>query len=115
MPVSKEYLSGSTFGKAIVVAATAGPTGTLLHTTATAGKDEIWLYAINGSTGANLKLTIEFGGVAAPGNHIEKTIQRESGLVPVVPGFVLGSGNVVRAFGASGLSLAMYGYVHRLT
>ncbi len=115
MAITKEYLSGSTFGKAIVVAATAGPTGTLMHTTATAGKDEIWLWAHNGSTGGSLKLTLEFGGVANPGNHIEKTIPRESGLVPIVPGFVLGSGNIVRAFGASGLSLSIYGHVNRIT
>lgn len=111
---SKLPLSGSTNGRQILVAATATP-GTLIHTavSGTSSLDEIWLYAVNTSTSA-VKLTLEYGGVTAPNDHIELTIAAESGLVLVSPGLILNNSLVVRAFAATTNVLAISGYVNRI-
>lgn len=112
---SKLPLSGSTNGRQILVAATA-TAGTLIHTavSGTSSLDEIWLYAVNTSTNA-VKLTVEYGGVTAPNDHIELTISGESGLVLVSPGLVLNNGLVVRAFAGTANVLAVSGYVNRIS
>jgi hypothetical protein len=112
---SKLPLSGSTNGRQILVAATA-TAGTLLHTavSGTTSLDEIWLYAVNTSTSA-VKLTVEYGGVTAPNDHIELTISGESGLVLVCPGLVLNNGLVVRAFAGTTNVIAISGYVNRIS
>lgn len=115
---SKITLSGSTDGRAILVAATATP-GTTIHTASSTATtfDEIWLYAQNTDT-TDRKLTVEWGSTSAPGDLIEQTITAESGLVLVVPGLVL-KGNasplVVRAFAATTNVLTIHGYVNRIT
>ena len=115
---SKIALSGSTDGKLVKVAATA-TAGTTIHTGSTTATtyDEVWLYAVNSDT-TNRKLTIEWGGTAAPDDLIELTITAESGLVLVVPGLVL-KGNatalVVRAFAATANVISIGGYVNRIT
>ena len=95
---TKTLLSGSTNGKAILVAATASP-GTTIHTavTGTSSLDEIWLYAVN-SSGEDVKLTIEWGETTAPNGNIELTLPGESGLTLVIPGLLLQNSLVVRAF-----------------
>jgi len=116
---AKTILSGSTNGRAIKVAATA-TAGTTIHTgSATATTlDEIWLYALNTSNTIAVKLTIEWGGVSAPDDHIELTIQPESGLVLVAPGLLI-KGNatplVVRAFAGSANLITIHGYVNTIT
>jgi hypothetical protein len=115
---SKEILSGSTDGKGILVVQTA-TAGTTIHTGSATSTtiDEIWLYAVNTSA-TSVKLTLEWGGVSAPNDHIESTIASESGLVLVTAGLIL-KGNasplVVRAFAATGSVIAIHGYVNRIT
>ena len=112
---SKSILSGSTDGKQIKVAATA-TAGTLIHTgsTTTATLHEIWLYAVNTSA-SDVKLTIEWGGVASPDDHIEYTVKAENGLYLIVPGLII-KGNatalVVRAFAATTNVICINGYVN---
>jgi hypothetical protein len=114
---SKSTLSGSTDGRGILVAATA-TAGTLIHTgpTATTSFDEIWMYAQNTSASA-VKLTVEWGGVTAPNDHIEFTVPAESGLYLIAPGLVI-KGNatalVVRAFAATTNVLTIHGYVNKI-
>lgn len=112
---SKLPLSGSTNGRQILVAATA-TAGTLIHTavSGTSSLDEIWLYAVNTST-SSVKLTIEYGGVSAPEDHIELTISGESGLVLVSPGLILQNSLVVRAFAGTTNVIAISGYVNRIS
>jgi hypothetical protein len=116
---AKTILSGSTDGRAIKVAATA-TAGTTIHTgSATATTlHEIWLYAVNSSASAAVKLTIEWGGVSSPDDHIELTIQPESGLVLVAPGLLI-KGNatplVVRAFAGTTNVITIHGYVNTIT
>jgi hypothetical protein len=112
---SKIILSGSTSGKSIKVAATA-TAGTLLHTaiSGTTNIDEIWLYAVN-SSGADVNLTIEFGGVSVPDDNIYLTIKAYSGLTLVIPGLLLQNSLAVRAFASVANVILINGYVNRIT
>ena len=112
--LSKQLLSGSSIGRMIKVVAVATP-GTLIHT-AIAGAvdiDEVWLYACNTDAAAQ-KLTIEYGGVAAPDDLIELTLEAETGLVLVVPGLVLQNTLVIRAFAAAANVVLVGGFVNRI-
>ena len=112
---TKQILSGSTDGRMIKVAATA-TLGTTIHTAGagTTNMDEIWLWAVNSDTTPR-KLTIEFGGATAPDNLIEITIPAESGLVEILPGFLLRNSLVVTAFCASANVVMIGGFVNRIT
>lgn len=114
---NKTILSGSTDGRAILVAATATP-GTTIHTGSSTAStlDEIWIYATNTDT-TDRKLTIEWGGTSSPGDLIEFTVPAENGLYLVVPGLTI-KGNatplVVRAFAATTNVITVSGYVNRI-
>ena len=116
---SKVLLSGSTYGKAVKVAATA-TAGTTIHATGTSATilDEIWIYAVN-SSASSVKLTIEWGEATAPDGNIEVTVLPEAGLVTIIPGLVLsGSGSVattVKAFAGTTNVIMLSGYVNRIT
>ena len=110
---SKLKLSGSTDGRIIKVVQTA-TAGTTIHTAHATALDELWLWAVNSDT-TDRKLTIEFGGVAAPDDLIEQTITAESGLVLICPGLLLTNSLVVKAFAASANVVMVGGYVNRIT
>jgi len=113
----KRKLSGSTDGKAIKVVQTA-TAGDTIHTAVagtTAGTfDEIWLWAYNGHT-ADVVLTIEFGGATVPDQNIVVTIPFKSGLVPVVPGFILQNSMVVSAFASVANVVTIIGFANAIT
>lgn len=112
---SKQFLSGSTNGKAIKVAATATP-GTTIHTavSGTSSIDEIWLYAHNTSA-ASVKLTLEWGEATAPDGNIEINIGAEgTGAILITPGFLLQNGLVVKAFASTANVVNIFGYVNRI-
>lgn len=114
---SRRLLSGSTSGRAIPVAATATP-GTLLHT-AVAGSDsfdEAYLWVSN-VTGSDATLTIEWGGVTSPGDHMVSvvTIPARSPPIPIATGQVLNGGLAVRAFSGTASALNVTGYVNRIS
>lgn len=109
-------LSGSTSGRNIPVAATATP-GTLIHT-AVAGAtsfDEIYLWVAN-VTAATATLTIEWGGVTNPGDHIVHvySVPANSAPIPIVTGEVLNGGLVVRAFSGTASALNISGFVNQI-
>ena len=112
---TKTTLSGSTDGKAILVAATA-TAGTLIHTGSNTPSTlhEMWIYAVNTST-SDVKLTIEWGEATAPNGNIEYTVKAENGLYLIVPGLIL-KGNAtpltVKAFAATTNVIAIHGYVN---
>src|SRR3990172_1958652 len=113
--IAKRVLSGSTNGRAILIAATATP-GTTVHTavTGTADFDEVWLWAQNTDT-TSRKLTIEFGGQTAPNDLIEFTVPTEDGLYLLVPGLVLQNALIITAFAATANVVTIHGYVNRIT
>jgi hypothetical protein len=109
-------LSGSTNGRPIPVAATATP-GTLIHT-AVAGAsafDEVYIYASN-VTGAAATLTLEFGGVGDPGDHLTKgySIAANSGPIPIATGQRVQGGVPIRAFSATGSAINVTGFYNRV-
>ena len=113
---SRILLSGSTSGRAIPVVATA-TTGTLLHTAVagTTGFDELYLWVSN-VTAAPATLTIEWGGVTDPGDHMIKavSIPANSPPIPIATGQVLNGGLVCRAFSGTASALNITGYVNRI-
>lgn len=112
---TKRLLSGSTNGKAILVAATATP-GTTIHTavSGTSDMDEIYLYAVNTDT-TDRKLTIEWGEATAPDGNIEFIVPAESGLFLTSPGLLLQNSLVVKAFAATASVITIHGWVNRIT
>jgi len=114
---SRQLLSGSTNGRVIPVVATA-TAGTLIHTAlaSTSGFDELYLWASN-VTGAAATLTIEWGGVTDPGDHVCKaySIPANSPPVPIVTGEVLNNALVARAFSGTASAINISGYVNRIS
>src|SRR5262245_38808879 len=108
---SRVLLSGSTNGRNIPVAATATP-GTVLHVaiSGTSGFDEIYLFCAN-VTGAAATLTIEFGGVLDPGDHLVKSysVPANSAPIPICTGVCLNNGLTVRAFSGTASALNISG------
>lgn len=109
-------LSGSTNGRNVPVVATATP-GTLIHTavTGTAAFDEIYAWAAN-VTGTAATLTIEFGGVTDPGDHLVKalTLPPNSPPYPIATGQKLNNGLVMRAFSGTASAVNISGFVNRV-
>ena len=110
---TKLVLSGSTFGRLVKVAATA-TAGTLIHTAHASNLDEIHLFVVNSST-SSVKLTIEYGGVAAPDDLVEYLVPGEDGLHRVMPGLLLSNSLVVRAFAGTADVLMIGGFVNRIS
>ena len=113
---SRLVLSGSTNGREIPVAATATP-GTLIHTavTGTASFDELYLWASN-VTAAAATLTMEWGGVTDPGDHLVKalSIPANSPPIPLATGQILQNALVTRAFSGTASAINLGGYVNRI-
>lgn len=113
---SRVLLSGSTNGRAIPVAATATP-GTAIHTAiaGTSSFDELYLWASN-VTAAAATLTIEWGGVTDPGDHMTKavSIPANSPPIPLVTGQVLNNGLLIKAFSGTASAINITGYVNRI-
>jgi hypothetical protein len=109
---TKEFLSGSTNGKAIQILTVTSP-GTLIHTAASASKDEIWIYAVNDDT-LTRKLTIEWGGTTVA-DRLEVGVDAEAGFALIIPGLILISGLVVRAFADVASGVLIGGFINRIT
>lgn len=114
---SRQLLSGSTNGRAIPVAATATP-GTVVHTAiaGTTSFDEVYAWVSN-VTAASATLTLEWGGVTDPGDHMVKafSIPANSPPIPIVTGQVLQNGLIVRAFSSVASALNITGFVNRIS
>ncbi len=114
--ITRVLLSGSTNGRNIPVAATATP-GTAIHTavTGTTSFDEIYLWAAN-VTATAATLTIEWGGVTDPGDHLVKaySIPANSSSFIVASGQVLNNALLVKAFSGTTNAINLSGYVNRI-
>lgn len=115
--VVKRKLSGSTDGKAIKLTKTATTDSETIHT-AVAGTtngtyDEVWLWAYNAHS-ADVVLTVELGGAAAP-DVIKQTIPFQKGLFLVVPGFILQNGAVIHAWAGTANVISIVGFVNSIT
>jgi len=112
MAVTKVKLSGSTDGKNIKVVATSS-SGTTIHTAHASNIDEVWLWAVNSDT-TDRKLSIQYGGTAAPDDLVEFTVPAEDGAYLIIPGWTLTNSQVVRAFAAAANVVLINGYVNRI-
>lgn len=114
---SRQLLSGSTSGRVIPVAATGTP-GTTIHVAiaGAAGFDEVYVWVSNISNQARL-LTIEWGGVTDPGDHLVKqvSIPANSPPIPIITGQVLQGGLTVRAMCDQANVLNISGYANRIS
>lgn len=113
---SRILLSGSTSGLPIPVAATATP-GTVVHT-AVAGSaafDEVYIWASN-VTAAAATLTLEWGGVTDPANHLVKSVSIPANSQPIAiaVGQTVNNGVLVRAFSATASAINLTGYINRI-
>lgn len=103
-------LSSSTNGKPIPVVATATP-GTNLHTAGATGYEKVWLFASN-VTAAVATLTIEWGGVTDPGDHLLKgySIPPNSGPIPISVGQPIAGGLSIKGFSGTASAINITGY-----
>jgi len=113
---SRVLLSGSTNGRPIPVVATATP-GTLIHT-AVAGItafDEPYIWASN-VTGAAATLTLQWGGVTDPGDHMVKSVSvpANSPPIPIATGQNINNGLVIRAFSGTASAINITGHANRI-
>jgi len=107
---SGAVLSGSTNGRPIPVVAVATP-GTAIHAAGSTGYDEVFIWASN-ATAIAATLTLEFGGVADPGDHIVKgySIPANSAPIPIVLGQRISGSVTVRAFSGTASAINITGY-----
>lgn len=103
-------LSSSTNGRPIPVAATATP-GTNLHTVGATGYEKVWLFASNVTT-AVATLTVEWGGVSDPGDHLVKgySIPPNSGPIPIAVGQPVQGSVSIKAFSGTASAINITGY-----
>ena len=110
MATTRLYLSGSTTGKPIPVAATATP-GTTIHTVASVpGYDAVWIFASN-VTATAATLTVEWGGTGDPGDHLVKaySIPANSAPIPIATGQQMSGGLTIKAFSGTASAINITG------
>ena len=111
MAIAKLKLSGGTDGKNIKITTTA-TAGDTIHTAHASNLDEIWLWATNTSA-VDVKVTVEFGGVASPDDLMEFTVPAEDGWHLIVPGLLLSNSLVAKIFAGTANVINVNGYVHQ--
>ena len=106
----KDALSSSTNGLGIPIVAVA-TAGTLIHTSGATGYDLVWLWVSNVTT-AVATLTLEWGGVLDPGNHLVNalSIPANSPPIPVAAGVIIRGGLLIRAFSDTASALNLHGH-----
>ena len=109
---SKVALSGASNGLNNKIAA-GSSAGDTVHTAHATALDEVWLYACN-TSGSDVKLSIEWGATSDDERLTEVTIGAEAGWVLVIPGLLLTSGLVVKAFAGTPNVINVNGYVNRI-
>lgn len=116
---SRQLLSGSTNGRPIGISSTSSP-GTTLHTvqaTATAAREEVFLYAAHNATATSTTrlLTLELGGTATTDNVVINVGGGE-GIWAVLPGVSFtATSSIIRAFATGAGEFNIMGWVNRAT
>ena len=113
---SKQLLSASTAGEPITISATATP-GTTIHVavSGTTGFDEMYVWASN-VTATTATLTVEWGGVTDPGDHLVKqySIPAYSLPIPIALGQVVQNGVTIAGFSGTASAINVTGFVNRI-
>lgn len=113
MANTRVLLSGSTNGRVIPIVATATP-GTLIHTSG--GLDAIYLWVSNVSN-SDVLLTIEWGGVLSPTDHIVRqvTVRHNSEPRPLITGQTLSGSLIVAVFTNVANAVNVSGFATRIS
>jgi hypothetical protein len=111
--ISKIPLSNSTNGRQIEITALSGST-TAIHTAVTGSTaiDEIWIYAINQTVGAET-LDILWGGLGAV-DAMTVTLAAQTGRTLLIDGKLLNNGLSVTAYASTTSSIYVEGFVNRI-
>jgi len=112
---SKLFLSGSSAGKQILIAATTSASATQIHT-AVAGSssmDEVWLYAYNDSTGSSV-LSLLWGGTVEPNDVVRISMLPRAGRNLIADGKLLANSNVISAYSDVANVIAIDGFINRI-
>ena len=112
---TKQKLTGSTYGKGIVVNSTSSASPTSVHTgvLGTTDFDELWLWAYNDHTDPQpVNLTIEFGNTSQ--TRITMAAKPKDGLFLVCPGLPIQFGMPINAYADIASKVTLYGYVNRI-
>jgi hypothetical protein len=112
MAIFREYFTGSTDGTPIAITSTDSAGAQTIHTCSTK-KAEVYLFIGNKSTAA-VESFVEWGDTLSP---IRTLISPSQGLVPISPGLPLRNGKVVKAYGSTVSTAALYalGWVNELS
>ena len=109
--VAKILLSSSTDGKPILVTPTSLGNSITVHEAHTSALDEIWLYASNIDASTDRTLHLSFDGGTS--TDISINIPDNTGLVLVLPGFMLTNEATVSAYASSADKINLFGWVNR--
>jgi len=114
--VSKNLLSGSVNGKAILIAGTVSGSATQLHTAiaGTTSYDEVWLYAINNAT-SSLTCSILFGSTTEPNDVFRAVVNPNGGRTLLVDGSLANNGIVIYGYATVTNLLSIAGFCNRIT
>ena len=110
---TKTFLSASTSGIPITVAATTTAGATAIHVGPSGtGIDEVWLWAsLSGSAAATVNL---LWGSAASGGAMGVTLQAGQGPTQIAPGWAI-SGQTVSAWATPASTVLIQGFVNRIS
>ena len=112
--VSRIPLSGSTDGRAVLVAATSSA-GTTIHTATSSATDcdVVTIYAYNSSASA-VTLTLQWGGTTSVNDDIKLSIPATSGLTLVTPDLVLRNSLILKAYAGTTNVVTIHGFANRV-
>ena len=108
---AKFLLSGSTDGQPILLTGTSLGAVTTIHTSDLTALDEVWLYACNNDASIDRTLYLSFDSGTSLTTSI--SIPDNSGLVLVLPGFMITNGVSISAYASSASKISVFGWVNR--
>ena len=108
---SKVLLSGCTDGQPILINPTSVGSSVTVHQSHATALDEVWLYAANIDTSVDRTLHLSFDGGSS--TDVSITIPDNTGLVLVLPGFMVTNEVTVSAYASSADKINLFGWVNR--
>lgn len=112
MAISKQFLSGSTNGRGILIAASASA-GTTLHTAHATSKDEVHIYFSNDNSIEEI-VQIEFGGTTDPNDVMQIKVPPNETVLGL-PGICISNSLVVKAYSTTANKVSAFGFVNRIS
>ncbi len=108
---SKVLLSGCTNGSPILLTGTSLGSVQTIHEAHLSALDEIWIYASNNDASVDRTLYLSFNDGTT--KDVAVTIPDNSGLVLVLPGFMLTNNVKVSAYASAASKINIFGWANR--